>query len=241
MPPRAGEKQPRIVFEDGGRQRVDPDPGVARQLGAVVAEQPVDLVPFLGAAVCVQRLGNRRELLEHAPRGTVADAQRMLSAFADQHVLQVRPQDLVVAVVAAIADCAGEHLATLQLLEQPLAVVAVQEPVADGAVETAQNTGVEQKRAEESGQLVEDVPRQVLADEPRPTTEAPEDAPALVEGLAGGGEVEKLQAGRPTFGAPGQLGELDRRKGLLVEVPEKVLHLPRPEAEVVACDLRQRA
>ena len=69
-------------------EALDPYPRVPGELGAAVPEQPVDLVPLLGPAERMQRLGNRAEAFEYASGRAVADAQCVLAPFNRQHVLE---------------------------------------------------------------------------------------------------------------------------------------------------------
>ena len=90
-------------------------------------------------------------------------------------------------------------------------------------------------------QLGQHVAGQVGADQLGPTAEIL-DRPLPVDGAAaGGGQVEQLQAGGPTAGAPGQRRRRFGGQRLPEDRDEQLLHLPRAEPQVVAGDLLQLA
>ena len=121
------------------------------------------------------------------------------------------------------------------------AAAPAEELVAQRPRQPAQHARLDEELAELLGQVGQDVPGQVLADEPAAGPDRGEDPAPLVRGLAARREVEQLEAGRPALGPPGEDGQLVGRDGLAVVVPEQALHLPRPEPQVVRADLDEVA
>ena len=174
--------------------------------------------------------------------GVAVGGRRLgLAQLLVEDVLQVRAQDLVIAVPAALVERVGEDLAPLQLLQYEVAAAPFQEGVAEWTAEPAQDAGVDQKAPQLRGQLVEDVAGQVLVGEAGARAQPAQDPAPLLGGLAPGREVEQLQRRCPSPGPAGQLGQLLRRPGLSVEVAIQPLHLPGAEAQVLVADLDQPA
>src|SRR5258708_38930047 len=101
----------------------------------------------------MERLRDRTEMLQRPSCRGVTDRERAFAPLADEDVFQMRAQHLVVAVVAVDSGRGREDLAPLELLQELLAVGAIQEAVADRAVEAAQHACVEEQRARERRKL----------------------------------------------------------------------------------------
>ena len=235
------QHQPRVLAQKCRRQGVDPHPWPFQQFAALVVEQPVHGLPVLTAREGLNRLWQRPGPFQQRPRPTVCGACLDLTELFHQHLLEVRAQDLVVAVAAAIIGGRGEDLSAFELLQQLLAAAAFEEGIAEGPAEPRHDAGPYQEPAQIGRQLVEDVARQVLARQPRAAAQRGEDSTALERRLARGGQVEELQPRRPTLGAACQLSELFRRQGLAVEVTKQAFDLPGAKPQVLAADLQQRS
>src|SRR5207237_2905571 len=146
----------------------------------------------------------------------------------------------VIAVPGAVVRGVGKDLAALQLLQGLLAAAPIEEAIAERATQAAQHACAHKEPAQFHRQLFEDVAGQVLAGEAGARPHRAQDPAALLGRLAPGRQMEELQTGRPTLGAAGQLRQLLRRERLLVEVTEKALNFPGPEAQVLAADLQER-
>ena len=241
-PPGGRQLEPRLVADDRRRQALEPGRRGIGQSRALSAQQPANRGPVLGSAVRAQRLRGRLGLLEQRPGPGVAVAGRLLPHPVDEHPVEERPEDLVVAVrLVGLVELDREDLAPVQLAEERRAAAPAEQLVAERPRQPAQHARLDEELAELLGQVGQDVPRQVLADEPAAGPDRGEDPAPLVRGLAARREVEELEAGRPALGPAGEDGQLVGRDGLAVVVPEQALHLPRPEPQVVRADLDEVA
>ena len=237
-----GKREPGAVPHEGRRQQLQPQAGAARDLLAAIPDEARDGRPILCPAVANERLRERATPLEQARGALVANSRLGLADLLDEHAIEVRAQDLVIPVRAlALVDHHGEQLATGQFLQEQRAPPPVQQLVAQVAGQPDQDARVDEEPAQLIGELREDVPCQVLAQEPRAGPDPAEDPPALIGGLATRREMEQLQPGRPALGAPREHRKLGGRHRVAVEVAEEALHFPGSEAQVVALDLEQLA
>ena len=143
--------------------------------------------------------------------------------------------------LVGLVELDREDLAPVQLAEEGRAAAPAEQLVAERPRQPPEHARLDEELAELLGQVGQDVPRQVLADEPAAGPDRGEDPAPLVRGLAARREVEQLEAGRPALGPAGEDGQLVGRDGLAVVVPEQALDLPRPEPQVVRADLDEVA
>jgi hypothetical protein len=238
VPARGCQDEPRILDQQRRGKGVHPGALASRQALSVVVEEPVDRGPLLRTAERGDCLGDRAIGLQQLAGPAGARPGAGLADQLDEHPLEVAPKDFVVAVRALVVDRNREDAAPLQLLEELPAALAAQQAVAQGAGKAAQDAGPDQELAEVLGELGHDVGGEVLAHDSRARPEAGKEALALPGRLAPRGEVEELEACRPSLGAARKAGQLVRAQRLAVEVAEETLHLPRSEAEVVARQLQ---
>ena len=220
------QRQPGILHEERWREGVDPGPVTVDESRPVTLEQAVDRRPVLGPAERGQGLGHcpagREELAGPVRLGPCA----RLTGRRDQHRLQVASQDLVVPKRALVIKRDREDAAPFELLEELPAARSLQERVAERTVQAAQHAGPDQEVAKLVGQLRDHVAGEVVAHEPGARTEAGQDPQPFIAWLAVRGEMEELEAGRPTLRPPGQPRELVRAELVAVEVTEEPLHFP---------------
>ncbi len=141
----------------------------------------------------------------------------------------------MVAVGPAAVGTRRERLPPSQLRQVLRAGTRLaQERLATARGEHVEHAGAHQKRPQVAGQLGQHGPRQVCAGERRAPVERGDGAPSLGQRVAPRGQVEHVQAGRPAADPAGQRGGVIRRQRLPVDIAQEVLHLPGPEAQLLA-------
>src|SRR5262249_15071215 len=126
------ELQPRVAAQQRRGEDVEPHRAPVDDLATAAAEQPLHLVPCLGATVRVEGVGQDLLGLEERSGAAEALARLDLAELLDQHRLEVRTQRLVIAV-RAVVELVREELPGLELAEHAPRGVAPKQLVAETA------------------------------------------------------------------------------------------------------------
>ncbi len=146
---------------------------------------------------------------------------------------------MVVAVGDAAVGGGGEELFVLQGGQHGGTAARAQQCVAQVAGQHPQRRRPDQEVEAAGVHAAQHVAGQVRTDQPGAAAEFADRPLPLGAAAVLGGQVEQVQPGRPPPGAPGQRRRALRRQRRVVDDPEQLLHLPRPEPQIVAVEFQQ--
>jgi hypothetical protein len=115
-------------------------------------------------------------------------------------------QYLVVPIGAFLVQPLYEDLPSLEFGEHSPALLTTQKAITDRAAEAAKHACIDEEASELRGQLVENLAREVLADEARRSVELGQEPTTLLRSLPSRGQVKEVQARCPALCATGKLG-----------------------------------